>query len=80
MLRAVTQGKEGLGPRMSKEELTNGVIDLVKSLRRSDMKVCHTMDQRSTTKRWIKWMKFVIGFKDDGMINGHKFVQQGSTR
>jgi hypothetical protein len=46
--------EEELGPRISKEELTNGVIDLTKSSRRSDTKACHAMDQRSTMKRWIK--------------------------
>jgi hypothetical protein len=29
-------------------ELTNEVVDLTKSSRRSDTKVCHAMDQRST--------------------------------
>jgi hypothetical protein len=79
MLRVVTQGEEGLGPRINKEELTIRVIDSTKSLRRSDMKACHVMDQRSTTKRWIKRTKFSICFKDDGTMNGHKFVPQRST-
>jgi hypothetical protein len=44
------QGKEGLGLGISKEELTIRVIDSTKSSRRSDTKVCHAMDERSTTK------------------------------
>jgi hypothetical protein len=79
MVRVVTQGEEGLGLGVSKEELTIRVIDSMKSSTRSDMKACHTMDQRSTMKRWIKWKKLAIGFKDGGTMNGHKFVQQGST-
>jgi hypothetical protein len=78
MVRVVMQGEEGLGLGISKEELTIRVIDS-KSLRRSDTKACHAMNQRSTTKRWIKWMKLAIGFKDGGTMDGHKSVQQEST-
>jgi hypothetical protein len=53
------------------------VIDFVKSLRRSDMKACHMMDQRSTTKRWIKRTNFAIGFKDNRLMNGHKVIIEG---
>jgi hypothetical protein len=28
-------------------------------------------------KRWIKWTKFAIGFKDAGMINDHKIIKEG---
>jgi hypothetical protein len=48
--RAVTQGEERLGPRTSKGELINGVVDLAKSSRRGDTKACHVMDQRSTNE------------------------------
>jgi hypothetical protein len=47
--RAVTQGKEMLGRWTSKGELTDGVVDLAKSMR-SDTKACHAMDQGSTNK------------------------------
>jgi hypothetical protein len=46
--RTVMQGEERLGPQTSMGELTNGVVDLVKSSRRSDTKACHAMDQGST--------------------------------
>jgi hypothetical protein len=65
-----------LGPRISKEKLTNGVIDLVKSSRRSGMKACHLIDQGVQMKRWIKWTKFAIGFKDDETINDHKVINE----
>jgi hypothetical protein len=29
-------------------------------------------------KKWIKWMKFVIGFKDNEMINNHKVIDEGN--
>jgi hypothetical protein len=77
MLRAVTQGEDGLSPWTSKGELTNGVVDLVKSSRRSDTKACHLMDKGAQMKRWIKWMIFAIGFKDDEMINDHKIINEG---
>jgi hypothetical protein len=51
MLRAITLGEEVLGPRISKDELTNGVIDTVKPSRGSDTKVCHMMGQRSTNEK-----------------------------
>jgi hypothetical protein len=50
MLSAVTQGEEGLGSRTSKSELTNRVVDLAKSSRRSNMKACYLLDQRITNK------------------------------
>jgi hypothetical protein len=40
------------------------------------MKACHMMDPRNTTKRWIKWMKFAVGLKDDEMINDHKIIDE----
>jgi hypothetical protein len=39
------QGEERLGPQTSQGELTNEVVDLAKSSRRSDTKACHAMDQ-----------------------------------
>jgi hypothetical protein len=30
------------------------------------------------TKRWIKWVKFTIGFKDDEMINNPKVTDKGN--
>jgi hypothetical protein len=60
-----------------KEKLTIAMIDLAKSSRRTDMKACHAMGQRSTTKRWINWTKFAIGFNDDEMINDHKVIHEG---
>jgi hypothetical protein len=48
-----------------------------KSWRRSDTKVCHVMDQRSTMKRWIRQTKFPRGFKDDEMINDNKVINEG---
>jgi hypothetical protein len=68
-------GEEVLGPRISKGEVTNGVTNIANTLRGSDTKVCHTMDQGAQTKRWIKRMKPAIGFKDDGTINGHKVIK-----
>jgi hypothetical protein len=59
--KVVMQDEKGLGPRIRKEELINEVIDLEKSSRSSNMKTCHTMDQRSTTEGQIKWTKFIIG-------------------
>jgi hypothetical protein len=53
------------------------VADLVKSLRRSDMRACHAMDRSSTTKRWIKRTTFTIGFDDDETINDHKVINGG---
>jgi hypothetical protein len=53
------------------------MIDLAKSSRRTEMKACHVMGQRSTMKRWINWIKFAIGFKDDEMINDHKVIHEG---
>jgi hypothetical protein len=50
MLREVVQGEEALGPKISKDEFTNGVVDLVKSSRRSDMKACHVIDQMNTNE------------------------------
>jgi hypothetical protein len=49
----------------------------MKSWRRSDTKVCHAMDQRSTMKRWIRQTKFPTGFKDDEMINDNKVINEG---
>jgi hypothetical protein len=40
------EGEEGVGLRISKGELTNGVVDLAKSSRRSDTKVCLMMDPK----------------------------------
>jgi hypothetical protein len=60
-------------------ELTNVVVDLVKSSRRSDMKASHVMDQRSTNQEVDQWTKLVIGFKDDRTINGHKVIERGTT-
>jgi hypothetical protein len=57
-----------------------GVVDLAKSTRRSDMKACHTMDQGSTNKDVDEMMKLTIGFKDNEMMNVHKFVKQETTR
>jgi hypothetical protein len=51
MLRAVTLGEEVLGPRISNDELTNGVIDIAKPSRGSDTKVCHVIDQGVQMKR-----------------------------
>jgi hypothetical protein len=51
MLRAVTQCEEAIGPKISKDELTNGAVDLVKTSMRSNTKACHVMDQRSTNER-----------------------------
>jgi hypothetical protein len=45
------QGEEGLGPRTSEGELTNGVVDLAKSSRKSDMKACHAMDPKEHKRR-----------------------------
>jgi hypothetical protein len=59
--RAVMQGKEGLGPRTRKGDLTNRVIDLVKSSRGSSTKACHTMDQRNTNEE--------VGQMDDVIPN-----------
>jgi hypothetical protein len=28
-------------------------------------------------KRWIKWMKLAVGFKDDRMINDHGLPNKG---
>jgi hypothetical protein len=39
-----------IGPRTSKDELTNGGIDLVKSVKGNDTEVCHAMGQRSTNE------------------------------
>jgi hypothetical protein len=36
------------------------------------------MDQRAQTKRWIKWTKIDIGFKDDEMINNPKVIDEGN--
>jgi hypothetical protein len=44
------QGEEGLVLWTCKGDLTNGVIDLVKSSRGSDTKACHVMDQRNTNE------------------------------
>jgi hypothetical protein len=44
------EGEEGLGPQISKGELTNRVVDLAKSSRRSDTKACHAMGQGGTNK------------------------------
>jgi hypothetical protein len=63
-LRAVMFRWEVLGPRISKDGLTNGVMDIAKPSRGSDTKVCHMMDQGAQKKRWIEWTKFDIGFKD----------------
>jgi hypothetical protein len=43
--------EEVLGPRISKGELTNRVIDIAKPLRRINTKECHTMDPRSTNNK-----------------------------
>jgi hypothetical protein len=76
--RVVTRGDERLGPWTSMGELTNGVVDLAKSSERSDMKACRLMDQGAQTKRWIKWMKIDIGFKDDEMINNPEVIDEGN--
>jgi hypothetical protein len=60
MLRIVTEGEEGLGPWTSKGELTNGVIDLVMSSRRSDTKVCDAMDPKEH-----KWSHRFQGWQND---------------
>jgi hypothetical protein len=44
------QGEERLGPQTSQGELTNEVVDLAKSSRRSDTKECHAMDQGGTNE------------------------------
>jgi hypothetical protein len=33
--------------------------------------------KEAQTKRWIKWTKFAIGFKDVEMINDHKVIDEG---
>jgi phosphopantetheinyl transferase (holo-ACP synthase) len=33
--------------------------------------------KEAQTKRWIKWTKFAIGFKDIEMINDHKVIDAG---
>jgi hypothetical protein len=40
------------------------------------MKACHLIDQGVQMKRWIKWTKFAIGFKDDETINDHKVINE----
>jgi hypothetical protein len=43
-------GEQALGRMISKDALTNGVVDLAKSSMRSDTKARHVMDQRSTNE------------------------------
>jgi hypothetical protein len=69
--RAVMQGEEGLGPRTCKGDLTNGVIDLAKSLRGSDTKVCHAMDQRNTNEEVGQMDDVIPDFESKTKYSSH---------
>jgi hypothetical protein len=80
MLRVIMQGKEALSPRIRKDELTNGVIDLAKPLIEGVTRRCSMWGiKEAQTIRQIQWAKSMIGFKDDRMINDHEVIEQGTT-
>jgi hypothetical protein len=69
--RVVMQGKEGLGPRTRKGDLSNGVIDLVKSSRGSSTMACHTMDQRNTNEEVGQMDDVIPNFTSKTMYSSH---------
>jgi hypothetical protein len=73
------QGEEGLGPRVSKDEFTNKVIDLTKPSRGATQRCATRGTKEPQMISQVQWAKSAIGFKDDKMIIGHEAIKQATT-